>query len=55
MLSDYINDYIDAIIAKDEKKMRKIEKELARIGMDRYTLVTLAKEEYLNRLKEEKK
>jgi len=43
MLQDYINDYCDAYLAKDKNKMRKIEGTLFRLGMDRKTLMYLAK------------
>ena len=44
MLSDYINDYKKAMEANNEKEMRRIEKELASLGMDKMTLQMLAKE-----------
>ena len=45
MLSDYINAYVEAIKANDEKSKVRIEKDLAKLGMDRYTLSMLAKEQ----------
>ena len=44
MLSDYIKAYKEAMEKKDEKEMKRIEKDLSQLGMDRYTLRTLAKE-----------
>lgn len=44
MLSDYIVDYVNAKASGDEKLAAKIEKDLAILGMDRYTLHILANE-----------
>jgi DNA polymerase III delta subunit len=55
MLEDYINDFVDAVIAHDVKTMHRIEKDLRSLGMDRATLITLAREEYQSRKKEELK
>ena len=44
MLNDSIKSYIDAVRGHDEKAMRRIERELASIGMDKATLMLLAKE-----------
>lgn len=44
MLSDYIVDYVEAKASGDEKLATKIENNLAMLGMDRYTLMILAKE-----------
>ena len=43
MLTEYIKRYKKAIAEGDEKTMRRIERELASLGMDAYTLKTLAK------------
>lgn len=43
MLSDYIEMYKKAMQKDDKKEMARIEKQLARLGMDKATLVTLAK------------
>lgn len=44
MLEDYIEEYEKAMLSGDKKKMAKIEKELATLGMDKYTLAVLIKE-----------
>ena len=44
MLSDYIEMYKEAMKKNDEKEMKRIEKDLASLGMDRITLRLLAKE-----------
>ena len=44
MLSDYIVEYVEAKASGDEKLATKIEKELAMLGMDKYTLTILANE-----------
>lgn len=44
MLTDYINEYIIAKHAGNEKAMRRIERELESFGMDKYTLDELVKE-----------
>ncbi len=49
MLDEYINQYIDAVLAKDTKNKSRIEKELASLGMDKTTLLILANELYAER------
>lgn len=44
MLGDYINEYAAAKKNGDEKKMQQIEKDLASLGMDKHTLLTILKE-----------
>ena len=44
MLRDYIIAYKKAMENKDEKEMKRIEKDLSQLGMDRYTLRMLVKE-----------
>ena len=44
MLNDYIKQYIDAVQKYDTDNMRRIEKELASLGMDKMTLMLLAQE-----------
>ena len=44
MLSDYIEAYKEAMKNKDKKEMEKIEKELAILGMDKNTLMTIIKD-----------
>ena len=44
MLSEYIEAYKKAMAEKNEKEMARIEKDLAKLGMDRMTLRVLAKE-----------
>ncbi len=44
MLGDYVREYADAWKKHDIKKMEKIEKELASLGMDRMSLRIAAKE-----------
>ena len=44
MLSDYIEAYKEAMKANDKKEMEKIEKELAQLGMDKYTLMAIVKD-----------
>lgn len=44
MLDDYIKEYVVAQNNNDIKAMRKIEANLARLGMDRMTLKILADE-----------
>lgn len=44
MLSDYIKAYKQAMEQNNTKEMERIERKLASIGMDRYTLRILAKE-----------
>ena len=43
MLTDYIEMYKKAIAENDKKTMRRIERELATLGMDVCTLKMLAK------------
>lgn len=43
MLTEYIERYKKAVAVGDEKTMILIERELAYLGMDAYTLKTLAK------------
>lgn len=38
MLADYIEQYREAMANGDKKTMREIERELAKLGMDRMTL-----------------
>ena len=45
MLSDYIEAYKEALKNKDKKQQEKIERDLAKLGMDRFTLQILAKED----------
>ena len=47
MLVEYIQKYIAAEDKGDKKSMRQIERVLARLGMDRATLIMLAGEERL--------
>ena len=49
-MNEYIQAYIQALKAKDKNEMARIERDLQKLGMDRYTLVVLVKE----LLKEEK-
>lgn len=51
MLGEYIKMYVQAIQNHDEKAKVKIEKDMAKLGMDRYTLSMLAKEEMKGGLK----
>lgn len=44
MLSDYINKYKEAVAKNDKKAMERIEKDLSKLGMDKYTLTILVKE-----------
>lgn len=44
MLNDYITAYIKAKKDNDTKFMKQIEKDLARLGMDKSTLLVLVKE-----------
>ena len=44
MLSDMINAYVEAQKKGNTKEMQRIEKQLAKLGMDRMTLQILAKE-----------
>ena len=44
MLQEYIEAYKKAMKNKDEKEMKRIEKDLAQLGMDRMTLMLLVKE-----------
>ena len=44
MLGDYINAYKQALAKGDEKTQRKIERELRSLGMDKATLMLLARE-----------
>lgn len=46
MLDEYIVSYIEAWYKEDKKEMEKIEKDLEKLGMDRMTLRTVAKERY---------
>ncbi|MBQ9605550.1 MAG: hypothetical protein IJV16_00020 [Lachnospiraceae bacterium] len=48
MLQDYINDYIDAEKKGDSRKMSRIESDVALLGIDRYTLRMIAREEKRN-------
>ena len=44
MLEDYIKDYKEAIKNNNIKEQRRIEKEVRMLGMDRFTLMFLARE-----------
>ena len=44
MLHEIILKYIDAVKSNDERLARRIECELATLGMDKMTLLTLVKE-----------
>lgn len=44
MLNDYIDAYVNAIKNEDTVTQRQIEKELATLGMDKYTLQIIANE-----------
>jgi hypothetical protein len=44
MLSDYIEAYKEAIKNKDIKEQQRIEKAVRKLGMDKMTLLILAKE-----------
>lgn len=44
MLNDYITDYIKAKRDNDTKSMKQIEKDLAKLGMDKATLLVLVEE-----------
>lgn len=44
MLNDYITEYIKAKKANDTKTMTRIEKDLAKLGMDKLTLDVLVTE-----------
>ncbi len=51
MLGDYVKEYAEAWQKHDVKKMEKIEKDLATVGMDRMTLRIAAKEYMKGELK----
>lgn len=44
MLTEYIDEYIIAKHAGNEKAMRRIERELSQLGVDKHTLDELVKE-----------
>lgn len=44
MLSEYIHDYVDAKKQGDCVKMKQIEDDLKKLGMDRYTLMAIVKD-----------
>ncbi len=44
MLNDYIQPYISAMKEGDKKKMEWIERDLAKLGVDRYTLLDILKD-----------
>ena len=44
MLSDYIEAYKKAVENKDVKAQERIEKEVRKLGMDKFTLMFLARE-----------
>ena len=44
MLSDYIEAYKEALKNKNIKEQQRIEKEVRKLGMDKFTLMFLAKE-----------
>lgn len=44
MLGEYIDQYVDAYKKNDRKAMEKIEKDLSKVGMDKYTLMQIVKE-----------
>lgn len=41
MLTEYIEQYINALKNKDAKTAQKIENEMYRLGMDKTTLITI--------------
>lgn len=51
MLAEYITTYIDAIVKDDKREMERIERELRALGMDRATLMAVAKIEMKGELK----
>lgn len=48
MLADYIEQYKEAMANEDKKTMREIEKDLAKLGMDRMTLRLLVEQKGTN-------
>lgn len=44
MLEDYIRQYEEAVAAGNKNVMKRIERELGSLGMDRATLLVLVKE-----------
>lgn len=51
MLSEYIDNYVKALKNKDKKAQAKIEKDLAKLGMDKMTLMILVAEQVKGGLK----
>jgi hypothetical protein len=43
-MSEYIEAYLQALKAKDKKEMARIERDLQKLGMDKYTLMAVVKE-----------
>ena len=41
MLEEYLTMYEEALKNKDEKSIKRIERELSMLGMDKYTLMIL--------------
>ena len=52
MLKEYINNYVKAHLKNDTKEMKRIEKDLATLGMDKYTLEILATDQIVKIRKE---
>lgn len=44
MLSDYIDAYIQAKKDGNKKEMQRIERDLSRLGMDKYSLLAIVDE-----------
>ncbi len=44
MLEDYIRQYEEAVAAEDKATVKRIERELGSLGMDRATLLVLVKD-----------
>lgn len=50
MLQDYIQEYKRAMEFNDKITMKKIERDFALLGMDKHTLLTLAKDNRISQI-----
>ena len=48
MLGEYIEEYEKALLAGDKSTMRRIEKEIARVGVDKRSLLVIVAERKKN-------
>ena len=55
MLEEMVKNYVEALKKRDKKTMRQIEGTLFKVGMDKYTLIFLARELLMEEAEKESK